>query len=353
MSRILSGDAPSSRALAIALGLIVLALFVVPLAGASTRSLNMAAKMVIFIPLAASFCLLLGYTGIVSFAHTVFFGIGGYAVGLALRNWGPEWSNIAIGTVIGVALSALASLLIALLSLRVRAIYFAMVTLVAALVVSELANRLTWLTGGQDGILYKLPASLSPATTYFVLPILETRFTGRTLAYYVCFLAAALAFLAMLRLVNSPFGRVLQAIRENEFRAQSFGYPTVRFRTVTTIVASSVASLAGSMYAIWLGYIGPGTTLSLTVLTDILLIVVIGGSGSLYGAIVGTALLISVENYLQQFLARLLEAVTLPPALAAFISPDRWLLWLGILYVLCIYHFPNGIAQPRKAGQPG
>jgi len=143
--------------------------------------------------------------------------------------------------------------------------------------------------------------------------------------------------------VNSPFGRVLQAIRENEFRAEALGYRTVVYRIWANVLGAVVAALAGALMALWLRYVGPKTSLGFEVMTDILLIVVIGGMGTMYGAVVGAALFILAQNYLKTLMGQASEMLSGVPLLAAALHPDRWMLWLGVLFILSIYFFPIGI----------
>ncbi len=159
---LLSGDPPRSRALTILLSAIFLGLAFAPLLFPGTQALNVAAKICYFVVLAASYDLLLGYTGIVSFAHTMFFGIGGYGAGLALYNLGPSWTALLIGTLAALALAVALALVIGLFSLRVRAIFFAMITLAVASAFSILASQLSSLTGGEDGRTFRLPEALRP-----------------------------------------------------------------------------------------------------------------------------------------------------------------------------------------------
>jgi branched-chain amino acid transport system permease protein len=166
---------------------------------------------------------------------------------------------------------------------------------------------------------------------------------GRIVCYYLLFVVAIVLFLAMLRIVNSPFGRVLQAIRENEFRAEAIGYRVVVYRTVSSILSALFATLAGAMLAVWLRYNGPDTTLSFEIMLDVLLIVVIGGMGTIYGAAIGAGLFLVAQSYLQDLLKLASEAASGLPWLAALLSPDRWLLWLGLLFVLSVYYFPTGV----------
>jgi branched-chain amino acid transport system permease protein len=160
---------------------------------------------------------------------------------------------------------------------------------------------------------------------------------------------ALVLFLAMLRIVNSPFGRVLQAIRENEFRAEAIGYRVVVYRTISSILSALFATMAGAMLAIWLRYNGPDTTLSFEIMLDVLLIVVIGGMGTIYGAAIGSGLFVVAQSYLQDLLKLGSEAVSGLPWLAALLSPDRWLLWLGLLFVLSVYYFPTGVVGRFRA----
>ena len=349
LDRLLSHDLPRNRWLAVLLIAVVAGLALAPFVFPGTRALNVAAKVIVFIVLAASFDLLLGYTGIVSFAHTMFFGIGAYGIAIASTRLGPTWGALAVGTLVALALSAVLSLAIGLFSLRVKAIFFAMITLAVASAFLTLASQLSNFTGGEDGLSFKVPEALRPATAYVSEPVLGASIDGRLQTYYAIFIAALLLVLALLRIVNSPFGRVLQAIRENDFRAEAIGYRTVVYRTIANVVAALFATLAGVLLALWLRYNGPDTTLSFEIMLDVLLIVVIGGMGTVYGAIVGGVLLVLAQNYLQDVMKLAASAVQDVPYLSQIVSPDRWLLWLGILFVLSVYWFPNGIVGRLRA----
>jgi branched-chain amino acid transport system permease protein len=211
--------------------------------------------------------------------------------------------------------------------LRVRAIFFAMITLAVASFFQILASQLSPVTGGEDGLSFRLPELLRE----------------RLVAYYVVFGVALALFLALLRVVNSPFGRVLLSIRENEFRSEAIGYRIVNYRTAANCLAALGAAVAGILYAIWLRYTGPDTTLSFNIMVDILLMVVIGGMGTMYGAVLGATLFIVAQNYLQDLMRLASDALQGLPLLPALLHPDRWLLWLGVLFILCVYYFPAGI----------
>lgn len=359
LSRLLSNDYPRSRVLAAILVLLFVVLAVTPFLIPGVKALNVAAKILVFIVLVASFDLLLGYTGIVSFAQTMFFGIGAYGIAIASTRMGPGWSALALGTIAALALSFVLALAIGLFSLRVRAIFFSMITLAFAAAFQTLASQLSDITGGEDGLTFKMPELLSPSHEFSQAPLFGVSLDGRLLCYYLLFVLCIVLFLAMLRIVNSPFGRVLQAIRENEFRAEAIGYRVVVYRTVSSVLSALFATLAGAMLAIWLRYNGPDTTLSFEVMLDVLLIVVIGGMGTIYGAAIGSALFVVAQSYLQDLLRLASDAVAGLPWLAALLSPDRWLLWLGVLFVLSVYYFPSGVVGrlrelqlPRSARPP-
>jgi branched-chain amino acid transport system permease protein len=316
---LLSDDLPKSRWLAFVLVVILVGLAVAPFAFPGAKSLNVAARICVFIVLAASFDLLLGYTGIVSFAHTMFFGIGAYGVAIALTRMGPGWDAVAVGVAAGLVLAIVLAILIGLFSLRLRTIFFAMITLAVASAFAILASQLSDFTGGEDGLNYRLPMALRPS-----FKLIEG-VNGRLVDYYMIYIVSVAIVLALLRIVNSPFGSVLMAIRENPFRAEAIGYRTVVYRTLASCIAAAAAALAGALLALWSSQANPDTTLSFDIMIDILLMVVIGGMGTMYGAAIGAVLLVLAQNYLQNLVG------------------DRWLLWLGVAFILCVYFFPTGI----------
>ena len=347
---LLSGDLPRSRLLAACLFAILVSLAFAPFLFPGTRALDVAAKVCVFVVLVASYDLLLGYTGIVSFAHTMFFGIGGYGVGIAMSRLEPGWVSLGIGAAAAVALSLAVSFLVGLFSLRVKAIFFAMVTLAVASFFAILASQLSTLTGGEDGITFKVPEILRPGFRVFEEPVLGVVIGGKLITYYLIFGCALALFLALLRVVNSPFGRVLLAIRENDFRAEALGYRTVVYRTIANCLGALFATLAGVLYALWLRYTGPNTTLDFAIMIDILLMVVIGGMGTMYGAAIGATLFIVAQSYLQELMKLASGATEGIPLLPSLLHPDRWLLWLGVLFVVCVYYFPLGIVGRLRQG---
>jgi branched-chain amino acid transport system permease protein len=342
---ILSGDAPRSRALSALLIVVALGLALAPFLFPGAKSLNVAANICIYALLVASYDLLLGYTGIVSFAHVMFFGVGAYGVAIALYGLGPGWGALAFGVAAALPVSVALALAIGLFSLRVQTIFFAMVTLAVAYAFNVLASQLSEVTGGEDGRSFQVPHLLQPGFRLIGGELFGVRITGRVLSYYLVFAVCAALFLVLLRIVNSPFGRVLQAIRENPFRAEALGYRIVFHRTLATCISAVGATAAGALSALWLHYTGPDTALNFSIQIDVLVIVVIGGMGSMYGAVAGAALFVIAENYLQGLMGRLSSAAADAglPILPGLFHPDRWLLWLGVMFILAVYFVPTGI----------
>ena len=369
LNRILSGDYPRSRTLSVLLVVIGLCLALGPFLFPGVRAFSMLGMISVFIIVVASYDLMLGYTHIVSFAHTMFFGIGAYGVAMSTDAFGSSFGAVFIGIGGAVFASVLLSLLLGLLSLRVKAIFFALVTLAVAFAFLSLVTQLYTLTGGEDGLAVRGPRELGPAFRPFDSKVpgfsvidfiagvftqdsigqafqdamFEVRVNGRHLMHYIAFVTSVLVFLFLLRVVNSPFGRVLQAIRENEFRAQALGYRTVFYRTAAVVVSAVLATVAGVLFALINRYVNPENTLNFELMVFILLMCVIGGMGTLYGAVVGTAVFLLAQNFLQDFLGLLVQKAEPGSLFAELAGPDRWLLWFGLLFVLSVYFFPAGI----------
>lgn len=344
-NKLLSGDWPRSKILAWCLIAIAIGIIVTPFVLPGARAMNVAAKIAIFILLVASFDLLLGYTGILSFAHTMFFGIGAYGVAIGSVEWGEvmgPWGSIGAGLLAAIGVSIVFALIISLFSLRVRTLYFAMITLAVAAAFQILCSQLSELTGGDDGINFSVPDILLPQTD-FGWTFLGVDLTGSHFAYYALLIAVTFLFLILMRVVNSPFGRVLQAIRDNDFRAEALGYRSVVYRSVSSVLGAVFACLAGALMALWLRYNGPGVTLGFDIMIDILIMSVIGGLSTMYGAMIGATVYIIAQNYLQDVLKLTVDLVEGIPIVSGMLHPDRWQLWMGVMFVLCVYYFPYGI----------
>jgi branched-chain amino acid transport system permease protein len=351
---------PAGRLIAYGIVLVIgLALAFAPFLFPDVRSQEVAARICIFIVLVASYDLLIGYTGIVSFAHTMFFGLGAYGTAIALKSMGPGFDAILLGGGIGIAAALVLAFLVGLLSLRVKAIFFAMVTLAAASVMLVLASQLSDFTGGEDGITYEVPRLFSPAYKLFedgdgkVLRIFGTPLNGRFALYYFVLVTALVLFVMMLRIVRSPLGTVLEAIRENEMRAEAIGYRVVAYRTAIFCLAAVIAANAGILRAVWLKYTGPEVALSFAIMIDILLMVVIGGMGTIVGAVIGVVIMTLAQFYLKDLMEVAAHATADVPLLPDLLNPERWLLWLGVLFILLVYFFPAGIAGTLMGPRSG
>jgi branched-chain amino acid transport system permease protein len=343
LSWIVSDDPPGGALLNVALLVILVAFVFAPFLFPGTKALGVASRICIFIILVASYDLMLGFTGIVSFAHTMFFGIGAYGVAIMLAKGWVGWGAVILGAAAGAVVSSVIAAAIGLLSLRLRTIFFSMITLAVASFSQIVAEQWRNLTGGEDGLTFSVPSILKQGSRLLPDPVLGVTIDGRVVTYYITFAAALVLFLIMLRIVNSPFGLVLRAIRENEFRVEAMGYRVVAYRTWVCVISAVMASLAGALMALVLRYNGPDATLSFSLMIDILLMIVIGGMGTLYGAVIGSIVVVLAEYYLQNALGAMSGAVSGMPFASALLHPDRWLLWLGILFVLIVTFLPQGI----------
>lgn len=372
LHHLLSGDYPRSPILTVVLIAILAALAGAPFLFPGTIAYRTVSDICIFLVLAASYDLLLGYTAIVSFAHTMFFGIGAYGVAIVLQHLAPGWGAVFLGVGAALLFSLSMALVISFFSLRVQTIFFAMVTLAVASAFAIVVSKLYTLTGGEDGLTFSVPALIAPAFQGAALKgfdilqwlsaplrppsnsIFTVYFGGATIMYYVLFFCALVLFLLMLRMMNSPFGRVLQAIRENAFRAEALGYRTVYYRTLNTCISALIATLAGALYALSLEFVSTGEVLSFNLMVDILLMTVIGGMGTLYGAVIGATLLAVANTYLEQLLnwahGTFIGAI---PLIGDLVTGERWFFWLGLLFVLSVYFFPRGIVGELRSSSEG
>lgn len=297
-------------------------------------------KIIIFSTLVASYDILLGYTGIVSLGHVLYFGIGSYFVGIFMGRLGwVSYGPLLLAFVFAVLTSGILSILIGFFSLRIRAIFFAMVTLAFMEFAFILASQLRTITGGDDGISFKLPGMLSVEANFGRFGGVDL--TGRIVSYYIILIICLVFFLMMLRFVNSPLGRVLLSIRDNEQRSIAIGYKTYLYQVMASTFSSCVAAITGGCFAIWVRYVSPESSLSVPIMLDVLLMVIVGGMGTLYGGILGAAFLMTTRA----FLPKMQGIVTslLPGMPWALRFSERWLLFFGLLFILIVYFFPKGI----------
>jgi len=321
------------------IGLVIL-LAILPFIFPSFRLMDVMAKIMIFTIVVASFDLLLGYTGILSFAHGMFFGIGAYSVALILYYASkPAWYHLIVAAIVSLVISIVLALLISFFSLRVKAIFFAMLTLALAEFAHILGVQWTSLTGGEDGISFVLPSIFNFNQT--IGTVFNTPINGRLVVYYLIFGCTILLFAGLLRFIRSPLGRVLKSIRDNEQRTIALGYETFGYQIYSIVFSSSIASFGGILFAMWLCYVNPDSVFHTAIMVNILLMVLIGGMGTLYGSMIGAAFLIITENWLPG----LLKAVAglAPENLFVKNMADRWQLYFGILFVLVVIFFPKGV----------
>jgi len=329
---------------------VLTAFLLVPIVAPSFKVTDLAVKIALFATLAASYDVVIGYTGIVSFGHAMYFGFGAYAVALALgKLGGVTYGHLGLGLLIGVLLSTVVSALIGAFSLRVKALFFSMITLAFAEFALILAVQWTSLTGGEDGLSPRLPGIF--AVSWAGGRLLGIPLSARGVTYYAIVMVCLVLFLVMSRFVHSPLGRTLQAIRDNELRAEALGYRTFVFQLVASSFGSVVATLLGGLYVVWVRYVNPESTLGVPIMLDVLLMVIIGGLGTLYGGIVGAAILLSARTLLPDL--RTLGAALAPGSELLQRLADRWLLYFGVLFILVVFFFPKGVLGTlREAWAP-
>ena len=314
-------------------------LALVPVAVPSFQATDLAIKIALFGALVASYDVVIGYTGIVSFGHAMFFGFGAYAVALSVGRLGaPTYGHLLLGFAIGVLLSAVVAALIGAFSLRVKLIFFAMITLAFAEFAGILAVQWSALSGGEDGVSPKLPGVF--AVAWDGGRVLGVPLTGKMVTYYVVLAVCAALFLVMARFVSSPLGRMLQAIRDNELRAEALGVPTFALQIVSSSFASVVAAVVGGCYVMWVRYVNPESALGVPLMLDVLLMVIIGGIGTLWGGLIGAAVLLTARLLLPDL--RGLGALLGGSEIAQRLT-ERWLLVFGVLFVLVVFFFPKGV----------
>ena len=303
-------------------GLLLLGLIVAPLMGAYPVFVM---KLMCFALFACAFNLLLGYTGLLSFGHAAFFGGAAYVTGQAIKMWHmtPE-----IGILFGVLFGALLGLVFGWLAIRRQGIYFSMITLALAQMLFFACLQMPF-TGGEDGL------QAVPRGKLFGVLSLESDWT----MYYVALVIVVLAFLLIMRTVHSPFGQVLKALKENEPRAISLGYDVDRFKLLAFVISAALAGLAGSLKTVVLGF-ATLTDVHWTASGQVILMTLVGGLGLLSGPIVGSAVIVALENKIGDigtWLSRL-TGVEWFNTLGESVT-----IVTGLIFVICVLAFRRGI----------
>jgi branched-chain amino acid transport system permease protein len=266
--------------------------------------------------LAMSSDLLIGYTGMVSFGHSAFFGLGMYGAAGALIAISPP--NLWLAVLAGLAGAAGAALFVAFFSIRLRDIYFAITTLIFSQIFYVIIFTWTKVTGGENGLIFTRP--------HLSIPFLyDARFNSTTMHWFVLAVVTA-SYLILRRVTQSPFGMVLQSIRENEARTRAIGYAVERYKMMSVMLSGLFAGLAGVLYAVQNQFVAPNFVYFLTS-GDTVIYNVMGGIGTLVGPIVGAG----VFQLARQLLSQLLG------------DQFPYLIPLGIVFIAIIIFLPQGI----------
>ena len=291
---------------------------------------------------AMSYDLLMGYIGILSFGQAAFFGSGAYGMGLFLKHIAPgiksayvvsfpllgditDFILLILGFLVAMLAAAVMGLFFSVLSARVKGVYFAMITLAAAeavYMISKASDLLQW-TGADEGLQgYHIPDFINPTQ-------------NRLLFYFLALAFMVATYLVLQRIVNSPTGRIFQAIRENESRMRMIGYNPVIYRSLAFVISSMVAGLAGAWYALWNLSVSPSTATSTLVTINALIMTIMGGAGTLIGPIVGAGLMQVIGQFFDQWFG------------------PRWPLVFGLVFIGLVLFLPYGIVgtwRQKKAG---
>jgi branched-chain amino acid transport system permease protein len=271
--------------------------------------LSLITQALIWAMLAMSLDLMLGYTGLSSLGHAAYLGLGAYSVGILTTRYGANfWVTLAVGVLIAAAVAAI----FGLVALRATAVYFLMITLALGMVVWGLAHRWVSLTQGDNGISgVPRPRGL-PWNLASTLPF-----------YYFVLAAFAVAFVVLWTVVRSPFGKTLVGIRESESRMRTLGYHVWLHKYVGFIIAGAVGGYAGVFWAYYNGFVSPSDA-ELATSVEILLMVALGGRGTLFGPALGSFVIVLLKNLVSVY-------------------THRWLLILGAVYIGTIVYAPEGI----------
>ena len=264
--------------------------------------------------LAMSSDILIGYTGMVSFGHSAFFGLGMYGAAAALLMVRPPnlWLAIAYGLVGSAAVSAF----VAYFSTRMRDIYFAITTLIFSQIFYVIIFTWTEVTGGENGLSFRRPPLAIPG-------LYSAPFTSETLHWFVLAMVTA-SYLILRRITRSPFGMVLQSIRENEARTCAIGYPVERYKIVSVMLSGLFAGLAGVLYAIQNRFAAPDFVYFL-VSGETVIFNVIGGIGTLVGPIAGAAFFLLLREAFSRFFT------------------EFYLIPVGIIFIAIVIFMPQGL----------
>jgi branched-chain amino acid transport system permease protein len=273
-------------------------------------SAPLAAEILIWGIFGLGFNLLLGYTGVLSFGHAAYFGLGAYSAGLALRYWKASlWTSLLIAVVASMLLACF----IGALAIKRRGVYFAMISLAFGQMLYFLAlSPLKHITRGEDGL------TRIPIINLFSISLNKPI----PLYYFVFIITIGMLYLTW-RILQSPFGKLLQAFRENEERAKACGFNTTLVKFFSLVISAFYAGLAGGLNTIYLGYV-PLTTLFWLTSGTMVMMTILGGKGTFLGPLIGAGVFLFLQNTISVF-------------------TPRWELFVGSIFVFIILLFPAGI----------
>jgi len=309
-------------------GALLLALLIAPWAGLYPV---LGAKILCYALFACAFHLLLGYTGLASLGHAAFLGVGGYVAGYSVKAWSlpPELALLA-----GLIVGALMGLVMGYISIRRSGIYFTMITLALAQLVYFLCVQIPY-TGGEDGL-----QGIDRGTLFGLFDLQNDR-----TMYYTALAISVAAFLFIARVVHSPFGQALKAIKDNEPRAVSLGYHPPRYKLIVFMLSAALTGLAGALKAISLGFVTLSDVHWMTS-GHALLMTLVGGLGTLSGPVIGALVLVILENKIGE-LGAFLASVT---GIGWFATlGESVMMIMGIVFVVCVLAFRRGIMGELEA----
>ena len=276
----------------------------------------LAAEILIFALAAIGCNLLLGYTGLLSFGQALFFGSGAYTAGLLTIHF-----NLGLVSVILLAcfIGAVIAVLVGFFAIRRTGIYFVMLTLAFAQLGYYIAFLAEPITGGEDGLLDVVRPTLS-------IPFMqEFEFSTDQSFYYLTAVLFVITFVAMQRLVDSPLGSVLSAIKQNETRAEAIGYRVKYYKIAVFAFSGAITALAGALYALMLKF-APLSNIDIETSEQIMFISVLGGLGSLYGSVLGSAIFLLASDFFAELW-------------------PRWMLLLGLFLIFVMLYMPGGLSK--------
>ncbi len=295
--------------LAVVVGLLIVAPLVLP-----PFWQRFGTEILIWGLLAMSSDILIGYTGMVSFGHSAFFGLGMYGAAAALLTVKPP--SLWLGLLYGLVAAGAAAVFVAYFATRLRDIYFAISTLVFSQIFYVIIFTWTEVTGGENGLTFSQPR-LS------LLGLWSDRFTPTTFHWFVL-IVVLVSYLLVRRVTQSPFGMVLQSIRENEPRTRAIGYPVERYKIVAVMLSGLFAGLAGALYALQNKFAAPDFVF-FVVSGEVVIFNVMGGMGTLVGPFAGAAFFLLLREGLSRFLT------------------EYYLIPLGIIFIVMIIFLPQGL----------